>query len=206
MNIRDPGDVDAYPPQDTSPAKILTGSFTNENNYTHRCHAFFTAIFTCLQEHLSMGGRKSFIKEWNARMAEFPEPACDMARDDFFRAVEKKYNNVSLYPRSKCLANYSFQIFAQIVDGTKDGVEAMRKAFYSLHDMLMEREKPHGPFVVIAIDEAHELTDAGDWRPSVVFCRAIADYSAMCRKCKCWVVFASTTPKVADFASPQAKC
>ncbi|KAF8350898.1 hypothetical protein F5887DRAFT_322542 [Amanita rubescens] len=189
MNIRDPGDVHAYPPQDTSPAKILTGSFTNEDNYTHRCRAFFTAIFTCLQEHLSMGSRKGFIKEWNARMTEFPEPACDIARDDFFRAVEKKYNN----------------IFAQIVDGTKDGVEAMGNAFCSLHDMLMKREKPRGPFLVIAIDEAHELTDAENWRPSVVFCRAIADYSAMCQKCKCWVVFASTTSKVADFASPQTK-
>ncbi len=62
-----------------------------------------------------------------------------------------------------------------------------------------------GPMLVIALDEAHTLTPTQKtWKPSIVFCKAIANFS---RKSKgCWVVFASTTSKVADFAAPLTKC
>lgn len=82
-------------------------------------------------------------------------------------------------------------------------------ALRPLNGMLMEMRRPCGPFLVIAVDEAHEVTPMvkpGNWRPSVVLCRAIADYSAVFKSSRCWVAFASTTSKVADFASPQPTC
>ncbi|KAF8346701.1 hypothetical protein F5887DRAFT_91833 [Amanita rubescens] len=190
MNLRAPGDKHAFPPPDAFPAEILTRNFTDEGTYTRKCHAFFIAIFKCLEQRLSASSRENFIKEWNAGMTELVDPICVATRHFFFCDVQKEYDNI--YP--------------QISD--INGVMVMWKAYASLYKMLAEREKPHGPFLVIAVDEAHELTltqSPGNWRPSIIFCRAIADYSAPTRSARCWVVFASTTSKVADFASPQAK-
>ena len=210
MNLRDPGDKHTFPPPDIFPARILTRNFTDEGTYTRKCHAFFAAIFTCLKQRLSTGSTENFIKEWNDRMSELVDPICITTRDLFFGDVEQEYDSVSLHPRSKHLAYHSFQIYAQVNDGTDDydGTKAMARAFRSLCGVLKERKKPHGPFLVIAVDEAHELTpilQPGNWRPSIVVCRAIAAYSAVLKLFRCWVVFASTTSKV-EFSSPQAKC
>jgi hypothetical protein len=89
MNLRDPGDKHAFPPPDIFPAKILTGNFTDEGTYTRKCHAFFTAIFTCLEQRLSAGSTEIFIKEWNACMSELVNPICITTRDLFFHDVEK---------------------------------------------------------------------------------------------------------------------
>lgn len=81
-----------------------------------------------------------------------------------------------------------------------------------MHNMLQAKRGKNDPFLIIAIDEAHSLTpiqkgERGDWRPSIVFCRAIADFSTTIPpQSKYWVVFASTTSKVADFAAPRVKC
>jgi len=207
MNLRDPGDKHAFPPPDAFPAEILTRNFTDEGTYIRKCHAFFIAIFKCLEQRLSASSRENFINEWNAGMTELVNPICIATRHFFFCDVQKEYDNVSLHPRSKHLAYHSLQIYPQIND--INGVMVMWKACASLYKMLAERKKPHGPFLVIAVDEAHELTltqSPGNWRPSIIFCRAIADYSAPTRSARCWVVFASTTSKVADFATPQPKC
>ena len=60
------------------------------------------------------------------------------------------------------------------------------------------------PKIVIAIDEAHPLTaPQQDYRPADVFCRVVKEYSHISPKDHgIWVIFASTTSKVADFSPP----
>ena len=60
--------------------------------------------------------------------------------------------------------------------------------------------------LVIAIDEAHPLTPVyhGTYRPADVFCRIVNEYSHD-QNHAVWVVFASTTFKVADFSPPNQK-
>ena len=63
------------------------------------------------------------------------------------------------------------------------------------------------PKLVIAIDEAHPLTPVltqGTYRPADVFCRVVNVYSHH-QNHAVWVVFASTTSKVADFSPPNQK-
>ena len=64
------------------------------------------------------------------------------------------------------------------------------------------------PRVVIAIDEAHVLHETDDSQPftrAAVLLRTISEYSQSSR-IPIWVVFGSTTSKVAHFAAPQALC
>lgn len=60
----------------------------------------------------------------------------------------------------------------------------------------------HAPKMVIAIDEAHKLSKPrGDlYRPSHILCKVIAAFSRTTHSS--WVLFASTTSKVADFSAP----
>ena len=63
------------------------------------------------------------------------------------------------------------------------------------------------PKLVIAVDEAHPLTSVhtqGAYRPADVFCRVVNEYSHH-QNHAVWVVFASTTSKVADFSPPNQK-
>ena len=63
------------------------------------------------------------------------------------------------------------------------------------------------PKLVIAVDEAHPLTPVypqGQYRPADVFCRVVNEYSHY-ENHAVWVVFASTTSKVADFSPPNQK-
>ena len=66
----------------------------------------------------------------------------------------------------------------------------------------------HCPKLIIAIDEAHPLSEEQkDFRPAHLLCRAISAYSRHIQStASVWVVFASTTSKVADFAAPEAVC
>lgn len=63
---------------------------------------------------------------------------------------------------------------------------------------------PHTPKMVIAIDEAHKLskTVQGLYRPSHVLCRVISAFSRTSLNLSNWVVFASTTSRVADSSAP----
>ncbi|KAG8220674.1 hypothetical protein J3R82DRAFT_2961, partial [Butyriboletus roseoflavus] len=67
---------------------------------------------------------------------------------------------------------------------------------------------PHEPKLVIAIDEAHPLSPTipirDGYRPADIFCRAVSDYT-YAENYGVWVVFASTTSKVADFSPPNQK-
>ena len=98
----------------------------------------------------------------------------------------------------------------EILESKSDGIRKMVSVFERTESLLREKlggaEKVSGPFLVIALDEAHTLTptQTNFWRPSNVFCRAIASFSR--KSLGCWVVFASTTLKVADFAAPLTKC
>jgi hypothetical protein len=64
------------------------------------------------------------------------------------------------------------------------------------------------PKLVVALDEAHPLTTVrggqGEYRPADVFCRVVNGYSHH-ENHAVWVVFASTTSKVADFSPPNQK-
>ncbi|KAI9462598.1 hypothetical protein HD554DRAFT_2330393 [Boletus coccyginus] len=63
------------------------------------------------------------------------------------------------------------------------------------------------PKLVVAVDEAHPLTPLltqGTYRPADVFCRVVNVYSHH-QNHAVWVVFASTTSKVADFSPPNQK-
>jgi hypothetical protein len=68
--------------------------------------------------------------------------------------------------------------------------------------------KENEPRVVIAIDEAHVLHEQHDsetFSRAAVLLRTIKEYSQG-NENPVWVVFGSTTSKVANFASPQALC
>ena len=60
--------------------------------------------------------------------------------------------------------------------------------------------------LVIAMDEACDLTsmDGKTYRPADILCRIINEHSRVTEQ-GIWVVFASTTSKVADFAPPNDK-
>ena len=64
-------------------------------------------------------------------------------------------------------------------------------------------KKNNNPRLVIAIDEAHPLKPSKThFQPAHILCRAISLYS--CSNPSVWVVFASTTSRVADFAAPES--
>ena len=63
----------------------------------------------------------------------------------------------------------------------------------------------HKPRLVIAIDEAHPLKESQKhFQPAHILCRAISRYSLYHPTASVWVVFASTTSKVADFSAPES--
>ena len=64
----------------------------------------------------------------------------------------------------------------------------------------------HHPKLIIAIDEAHPLSEKEEkFQPAHILCRAISAYSRFTESMdSIWVVFASTTMKVADFAVPDS--
>ena len=87
----------------------------------------------------------------------------------------------------------------------------MKKAYSDFVNVLPERHNvDHRPKLVIAIDEAHTLTQSvvkDHFQPSMVLCRAISTYSCLpLLSFPIWVVFVSTTSKVADFSAPQTLC
>lgn len=84
----------------------------------------------------------------------------------------------------------------------------MKSAYKALVEQLPElfknRADEHSPKMVIAIDEAHKLSKImmGQYRLSHILCRVISDFSKTCFYVSNWVMFASTTSKVADFSAP----
>jgi len=71
-------------------------------------------------------------------------------------------------------------------------------------------ENKDDPQIVIALDEAHDLgmvssiKNKNDHIPSVTLCRVIKRFSTQFRAV--WVIFASTTSRISDFAAPSSIC
>ena len=84
----------------------------------------------------------------------------------------------------------------------------MKRAYDEMISMvskIFNSSNVHRPKLIIAIDEAHPLgaKQGKDFQPAHLFCRAISLYSRHTQlTASIWVVFASTTSKVADFAAP----
>ncbi|KAI6033314.1 hypothetical protein EDC04DRAFT_2214485 [Pisolithus marmoratus] len=101
---------------------------------------------------------------------------------------------------------------AEQAPSSMPGQEIMISAYREMVNVLDELFRSgecHKPKVVLALDEAHPLSGmkkSEGYRPSTILCRAISLYSGADRTANhaVWVVFASTTSKVADFAAPQA--
>ena len=105
INLREKQDHVGFPARDTIPADMLT-KFTDEEDYTKICHAFFTALFIGLGERISRGG-DNFVQGWNDSMNQFGDPNdwCAKERHSFFAEVREHYEKVSLCHRviSSCL-------------------------------------------------------------------------------------------------------
>ena len=93
---------------------------------------------------------------------------------------------------------------SELPDFTARLLTAYRKMAASIERVFAD-DSDH-PKLVIAIDEAQPLTPVhnGTYRPADVFCRVINEYSHD-QNHSVWVVFASTTSKVADFSLPNQK-
>lgn len=87
-----------------------------------------------------------------------------------------------------------------------DLIVALRNSYMKIATVLEKIFPEHfnRPKLVIAVDEAHPLTPKlQKYRPADVFCRVVKEYSDCDNgKHAVWVVFASTTSKVADFSPP----
>ncbi|KAG2141416.1 uncharacterized protein EDB93DRAFT_634537 [Suillus bovinus] len=191
MNLRDPRDQ-GFPMRDLVPARILTeDTDCTQAEYTARCRAFFTAIFQTLQEDLSSklpqlcsGNPNPVIKSWNDQM-------CNMgsnARSEFFQKVHFRYQE-TLTKISESLLKTSYNNMLMV-----------------LQRIFNEKYKDrHDPKLVIAFDEAHPLSSMSrkGFRLSHIIGTTINCYSNQ-RIASVWVVFASTTPQVADFSVPQS--
>ncbi|KAG8218116.1 hypothetical protein J3R82DRAFT_3638, partial [Butyriboletus roseoflavus] len=59
------------------------------------------------------------------------------------------------------------------------------------------------PKLVIALDEAHPLQELKEFRRATTLLRVIQSYSGNSFSAAVWVIFASTTSKIAHFTSPQ---
>ncbi|OBZ74768.1 hypothetical protein A0H81_05691 [Grifola frondosa] len=89
----------------------------------------------------------------------------------------------------------------------RDFETVLRHSYRSLLDSFPQLfdEYSDGPKLVIAIDEAHCLSEVVDntWRPSHILCQTINTYSCVkSRTESVWVVFASTNSKIADYSAP----
>ena len=85
----------------------------------------------------------------------------------------------------------------------------MKECYKKLLGSLPQAKRDE-PRLVIALDEGHVLHEKHDsgsesFRRATVLLQTIKEYSDVSNDAV-WVVFASTTSKVAHFASPQALC
>ena len=91
---------------------------------------------------------------------------------------------------------------------TLPGGPDMKMAYKRLIDrfpqLFKQAPDAHSPKLVIAIDEAHKLSEPIDdrFRPSHILCRVISNFTTAESDVSNWVLFASTTSQVADFSPP----
>src|ERR1700761_8162305 len=87
------------------------------------------------------------------------------------------------------------------------GEDIMGESYKNLLNLLgtiyKQAEPSHTPKLLLAFDEAHELSRSKfGWLPSHLFCRVIRAHSGL-KDASVWAVLASTVSRIADFAAPR---
>ncbi|KAI6042694.1 hypothetical protein EDC04DRAFT_912265 [Pisolithus marmoratus] len=210
MNIRPLSDKTAFPPRDAFPAEMLTANLGTKADYGARCCAFFAAVFTMISDRLSTtlasGSLAHALKLWNESMCNF----LSRDRPQFFVELQAEYDSYYAKINSKVPkhvvddrpSNFSIsgeEHVVQSIEHEEQAITGMRGLEYI--------GGYHKPKLVIALDEAEPLsvTTPDGYCPSTVLCQAISLYSgggARIRNDAVWVVFVSTSSKVADCATP----
>ncbi|KAF8548189.1 hypothetical protein OG21DRAFT_1526653 [Imleria badia] len=226
MNLRGETDKLGFPARDPIPSQILTEFPPTEEAYQTVCYAFFIALFDTLDEYLytayPMRKTKGSLMDWVRQICDMSHPPRFTARADFFRKVSERYTKV----HGDLHVQVADKGMDTAVDKTANELRRLTLSEPSVHrgvppdftarlftaykKMAESLEKifadnSNRPKLVIAVDEAHPLTPVqGTYRPADVFCRVVNEYSHH-ENHAVWVVFASTTSKVADFSPPNQK-
>ncbi|KAI6042758.1 hypothetical protein EDC04DRAFT_2891606 [Pisolithus marmoratus] len=233
MCLRPSHDKTALPPRDDVPADILTPYWGIDTvDYGTRCCAFFAATFMMVREWLSTSrSLEDALRQWNISMRNLLSPirqdffaalkaqyeTCyreinTSVRKDAVAETDDESSNLTLFGEQvKVPMEKDNYLMEHEAAARMPGQQLMINAYQdlvNLLDNLFGVLEPHKAKFVIALDEAHPLnvTSSGGYRLLTILSRVISKYSAADRSSNhsVWVVFASTTLKVADFAAPQA--
>ncbi|KAB5592219.1 hypothetical protein CTheo_4316 [Ceratobasidium theobromae] len=202
MNIRSKDDINGYPERDHPVADILQEFPQSQQEYSDRCYALFTVIFHVLKYTFKyylpkISKDDELVNHWNENMCDLGSPA----RAQFFQTVEAQFNK--LWKK----LGYTNPEAGQGRTNPPDiytSIATLKGAAKAWNEFATGRFgwKPgsNHPRLVIEFDEAHTLIHlhGNKYRPSTVLCRAIREFSVF----DVWVLFASTTPQVADFFAP----
>ena len=202
MNIRSQNDNQGYPGRDNVPANILTDQCPTERMYRMKCYAFFAAIFTVLLTSLE---KKEKQPNWCKYMCEIGSNT----RTSFFADLEKVFLQVSIMNVRYFAGIFTYLQVKNEISTVSQGGAVMKECYEKLVGSLPQAKRDE-PRLVIALDEGHVLHEKHDsgsesFRRATVLLQTIKEYSDVSNDAV-WVVFASTTSKVAHFASPQALC
>ncbi|KAH7928223.1 hypothetical protein BV22DRAFT_216556 [Leucogyrophana mollusca] len=211
MNLR-PEDDNGFPERDAIPSAILTQDLPlTSAQYGARCCAFFTALFITLRTEFTASFGASGGSEITHVVDEWNEHMCDMGsaqRRKFFCRVLAEYRQAL----SVTTVEMKSMTFAGFTSGTAgppqlEGGPVMIQVYRAMLralPQLFDRSTNH-PKLVIAFDEAHTLSVMQKpYCPSHILCRVISAYSRLQNQhASVWVVFVSTTSKVADYSAPQ---
>ncbi|KAH7909921.1 hypothetical protein BJ138DRAFT_1102282 [Hygrophoropsis aurantiaca] len=204
---------------------IVQSSGTGKSRLMTECCAFFTALFATLRNDLKSLATPSYF---NQAVNQWTESMCDMAsssRRKFFSKVDVKYKELLSSIKEQMVRSESELLVEDATDKMKGlnladepsgpnkapmlaGGPAMiqeyKNMIHDLQDLLVGSK--HHPKLVIAFDEAHPLIlEQAHFRPAHILCRVINAYSRHSREdVPVWVVFASTTSKVANFQHPRS--
>ncbi|KAB5587532.1 hypothetical protein CTheo_9029 [Ceratobasidium theobromae] len=206
MNIRGREEVDTFPTRDDLIANILTDfpKTLDLEEYEDECRALFTAIFRVLrstfEEYLPLGGSQELIDHWNKNMCSLGSTE----REAWFQKLSDQQRIARIEISKERAMRASKAKVDQV--GTRRGI--LGAAFLAWIDFAIQKlgydPRSHAPHLVIELDEAHTLSQRQMdlYRPADLLCRVISDYS----QCDypIWVLFASTTSRVADFSAPSA--
>lgn len=202
MNLRSVDDKTGFPPRDRIPASTLTENIGHsDTKYHSRCCAFFTAIFmVLLDELLDLFSISKDVKQvaglWNEGLCTISSDA----RYKFFGRLESVCQGLSCGESAD-----DSQVYFDIIANTPDSnTTAVKRAYTRMVDSLPQLFKAdHRPKVVITFDEAHTLNRMDGFQPSTILCSVISAYSHfnLMSDHAVWVVFVSTTLKIADFAA-----
>ncbi|KAL4070251.1 hypothetical protein J3A83DRAFT_4372409 [Scleroderma citrinum] len=227
MNLRQVDD--GFPPRDAVPAQILTEDLhISRECYEARCCAFFAAIFGVLQSNLS-----EFLEDTHMNVAaavcHWNERMCDtksQVRHAFFRRVRLEYDKVFsdiamkiLYRDSEPLPTGAYMDIPElkffglrrllgagrVLVGDVYMTGAYKRIISALPQIFLHGAAVNQPKLVIAFDDSHPLCIKNRFQPSHILCKAISAYSYIPHSYhSIWVVFVSTTTRVADFVAPQS--